>query len=85
MREKNIKRVFMCCLTALAANTYAQNFNWVSSTEGNTWKQSKVKLQSSAGQTPAFRYQRNGRRHHIQSMGNHLQRTVLGCLEHAHP
>jgi len=23
MREKNIKRVFMCCLTALAANTYA--------------------------------------------------------------
>ena len=42
MREKNIKRVFMCCLTALAANTYAQNFNWVSSTEGNTWKQSKV-------------------------------------------
>ena len=52
MREKNIKRVFMCCLTALAANTYAQNFNWVSSTEGNTWKQSKVKLQSSAGQTP---------------------------------
>lgn len=52
MREKNIKRVFICCLTALAANTYAQNFNWVSSTEGNTWKQSKVKLQSSAGQTP---------------------------------
>lgn len=50
--RKNIKRVFMCCLTALAANTYAQNFNWVSSTEGNTWKQSKVKLQSSAGQTP---------------------------------
>ena len=52
MREKNIKRVFLCCLTALAVNTYAQNFNWVSSTEGNTWKQSKVKLQSSAGQTP---------------------------------
>ena len=46
MREKNIKRVFLCCLTALAVNTYAQNFNWVSSTEGNTWKQSKVKLQS---------------------------------------
>ena len=36
MREKNIKRVFLCCLTALAVNTYAQNFNWVSSTEGNT-------------------------------------------------
>ena len=43
MREKNIKKVFLCCLTALAANAYAQNFNWVSSTEGNTWKQSKVK------------------------------------------
>lgn len=52
MREKNINRVFLCCLTALAVNTYAQNFNCVSSTEGNTWKQSKVKLQSSAGQTP---------------------------------
>ena len=52
MRKKNIKRVFMCCLAALAANTYAQNYNWVSSTEGNTWKQSKVKLQPSNGQTP---------------------------------
>ena len=54
MREKNIKRVFMCCLTALAANTYAQNFNWVSSTEGNTWKQSKVKLQSESNDTKDF-------------------------------
>ena len=63
MREKNIKRVFLCCLTALAVNTYAQNFNWVSSTEGNTWKQSKVKLQSSAGQTAdGHQYQRYGRR-----------------------
>ena len=24
MREKNIKRVFLCCLTALAVNTYAR-------------------------------------------------------------
>ena len=30
MREKNIKKVFLCCLTALAANAYDQNVNWVS-------------------------------------------------------
>ena len=36
MREKNIKRVFLCCLTALAVNKYAKNYNLVSITKDNT-------------------------------------------------
>lgn len=43
--------VFIFILTAMAVN--AQDFTWISSTEGNTWKQAGVKLQknSSANQS----------------------------------
>ena len=38
---------------ALSANSmYAQSFEWISSTEGNTWQKSKAKLQTNAAQTP---------------------------------
>lgn len=38
---------------ALSVNSmYAQSFEWISSTEGNTWQKSKVKLQTNAAQTP---------------------------------
>lgn len=38
---------------ALSVNgAYAQSFEWISSTEGNIWKQNKVKLQTNTGQTP---------------------------------
>ena len=30
----------------------AQSYEWVSSTENNTWQQSKVKLQTNTGRTP---------------------------------
>jgi glucosylceramidase len=48
-----MKKVFLYCLaTAFSTGTYAQTYNRVSSTEGNLWQQSKVKLQPSAAQTP---------------------------------
>lgn len=38
---------------ALSVNSmYAQSFEWISSTEGNTWQKSKAKLQTNAAQTP---------------------------------
>lgn len=48
-----MKKVFLYCLTTIfATGTYAQTYNWVSSTEANIWQQSKVKLQLSTRQTP---------------------------------
>ena len=48
-----MKKVFLYCLAAIfATGTYAQTYNWVSSTEANIWQQSKVKLQLSTKQTP---------------------------------
>ena len=38
-----MKKVFLYCLTTIfATGTYAQTYNWVSSTEANIWQQSKV-------------------------------------------
>ena len=48
-----MKKVFLYCLAAIfATGTYAQTYNWVSSTEANIWQQSKAKLQLSTKQTP---------------------------------
>ncbi len=48
-----MKKVLLYCLaTIFATGAYAQTYNWVSSTEGNIWQQSKVKLQPSTAQTP---------------------------------
>lgn len=38
----------------LSSGVYAQTYTWVSSTEGNVWQQSKVKLQSAPGQAPVL-------------------------------
>lgn len=39
---------------SLSSGAQAQTYTWVSSTEGNVWQQSKVKLQSVAGQRPVL-------------------------------
>ena len=52
--RRNLKSIILtgCLMTVSLPNSFAQSYTWVSSTEGDTWKQSKVKLQSSTGQTP---------------------------------
>lgn len=52
--RRNLKSIILtgCLMTISLPNSFAQSYTWVSSTEGDTWKQAKVKLQSSAGQTP---------------------------------
>lgn len=51
MRKEKMKRAISYCLAAaFAAGSYAQTFHRISSTEGNLWKQSKVKLQPAATQ-----------------------------------
>ena len=49
---KNATLVSGLALTLSAGNMHAQSYEWISSTEGNTWQQSKIKLQTSTGQTP---------------------------------
>ena len=39
-------------LTLSISNIYAQSYEWISSTEGNTWQQAKIKLQTKAAQAP---------------------------------
>lgn len=43
----------------------AQSYEWVSSTENNTWQQSKVKLQTNTGRTPLLEV--NGSRMELSS------------------
>lgn len=51
MRKEKMKRAISYCLAAaFAAGSYAQTYHRISSTEGNLWKQSKVKLQPAATQ-----------------------------------
>ena len=49
---KNATLVSGLALTLSAGSMHAQSYEWISSTEGNTWQQSKIKLQTNAGQTP---------------------------------
>ena len=49
---KNATLVSGLALTLSAGSMHAQSYEWISSTEGNTWQQSKIKLQTSTGQTP---------------------------------
>lgn len=41
-------------LSAITVNANAQSVTWISSTEGNVWQKSKVKLQSKSEQTPVL-------------------------------
>lgn len=41
-------------LTLSISNIYAQSYEWISSTEGNTWQQAKIKLQTKAAQAPVL-------------------------------
>lgn len=51
--KRTTKRILFCCLAAMATTgSYAQTYTRISSTEGNLWQQSKLKLQSSPTQTP---------------------------------
>ena len=54
--RRNLKSIILtgCLMTISLPNSFAQSYTWVSSTEGDTWKQAKVKLQSSAGQTQSL-------------------------------
>ena len=45
--------LFSSLAIALSMGTMnAQSYEWISSTENNTWQQSKVKLQTNTGHTP---------------------------------
>ena len=52
---KNLKSLFCASLLlAIAAAVNAQSVTWISSTEGNVWQESKVKLQSKSEQAPVL-------------------------------
>ena len=46
----------LCCLGLMltTGEMHAQSYNWISSSEGNTWQQAKVRMQSSPRQTPCL-------------------------------
>lgn len=50
---------FVCLMTSLMVKLYAQSYTWVSSTEGEFWKQSTVKLQKRPDVTPALEVKGN--------------------------
>ena len=46
-------KIYLICLCLLlASQVKSQDVNWVSSKEGNYWKQNKAKLQKSVSSTP---------------------------------
>ena len=49
-RMKSLFCTAMLCMPASVLQ--AQNVHWISSTEGEVWKEKKVKMQASAPQTP---------------------------------
>lgn len=49
----NMKKIFLSgCLSLIFSFVIAQDYNWVSSTENSKWQESKIKLESTAKQTP---------------------------------
>ncbi len=50
----NKKLSFVSIALMLFTFSSAQNYGWISSTEGNVWQESKIKLQSSAKETPVL-------------------------------
>ena len=52
----------------------AQSYEWVSSTENNTWQQSKVKLQTNTGRTPLLE---------VNGSENGTVFKAWGCTQHA--
>ena len=52
----NLKRILILSgLTISLTGMYAQSFTWISSTEGNVWKETEVKLQTKSNQTPVLK------------------------------
>ncbi|MDO3390315.1 hypothetical protein Q3C19_07490 [Bacteroides sp. ET489] len=52
---KTSARLFLSCTALLlSAHLEAQTFTHISSSEGNTWQQAKVRMQSSPRQTPCL-------------------------------
>ncbi|WP_320167797.1 hypothetical protein [Mangrovibacterium marinum] len=52
MRHLLKKTILLSSSLLILSSASAQNFTWISSTEGNTWQESRIKLQSSTKQTP---------------------------------
>lgn len=56
----NLKRILILSgLTISLTGMYAQSFTWISSTEGNVWKEAEVKLQTKSNQTPVLKADTN--------------------------
>lgn len=51
---RNVKQLLCAALLCAATGLNAQTLTWVSSTEGNVWKESKVKLQSTSRHAPVL-------------------------------
>lgn len=52
MKKYLIRTATFCALCLYASSMWAQNFKWISTTENQVWQSAKVKLQSTARQTP---------------------------------
>lgn len=54
--KKNLKKTILkaCLLAVFSSGVHAQSYTWITSTEGNTWKQSTVKLQKRADVNPVL-------------------------------
>ena len=53
--KMNLKKILLLGSLAMGlSNLYAQSFTWISSTEGNVWKEAKAKLQVKSEKTPAL-------------------------------
>ena len=59
----------------------AQSCTWIYSTEGNMWKESKIRLQLKPDKGTRFKGGYNRKHSGIQKMGNLSQRTGMGCFE----
>ena len=52
----NLKKVLVLGgLIISLSSSYAQSLTWISSTEGNVWKEAKVKLRTKSDRTPALK------------------------------
>lgn len=70
------KNKFLFCiglLLTVATIVNAQSVTWISSTEGNVWQKSKVKLQSKSEQKSCFTGRWNRERCCFQELGNYFQ------------
>ena len=74
---KRITFIFIVLLMGVES-VFAQSCTWIYSTEGNMWKESKIRLQLKPDKEPALKVDTT---ESIQKMGNLSQRTGMGCFE----